>query len=34
MVVVVAAGTAVVVLELLGCPGDLLLVGRVAVPVV
>ena len=34
LVVVVAAGTAVDVLELLGCPGNLLLVGRVAVPVV
>ena len=34
LVVVVAAGTAVDVLELLGCPGGLLLVERVAVPVV
>ena len=34
LVVVVAAGTAVDVLELLGCPGGLLLVGRVAVPVI
>ena len=34
LVVVLAAGTGVDVLELLGCPGGLLLVGRVAVPVV
>ena len=34
LVVVEAVGTAVDVLELLGCPGGLLLVGRVAVPVI
>ena len=34
LVVVVAAGTGVDVVELLGCPGGLLLVGGVAVPVV
>ena len=34
LVVVLAAGTGVDVLELLGCPGGLLLVGGVAVPVV